>query len=557
MKKFFTYVMAVVLSAFVLNVNAEVVTPEVAKETADNFLTLDENWRGANDATVTLVERDGIPAYYIVEYNGGGWALVSAQSSTSPMLGYNTDGNYVAPAPMQWFLDLNAQYIVDLSRIEGDVKHEGWRRAMQRKPAEDITTYPDIEPMVMTDLNQSNPYNKYCPTIDSKKSLVGCVAVAMTQAMMVQEFPERPVGKFSYTDNDGGTGTHTIDFDKEADYDWQAVINCDQTGNYDEAARILYHAGVAARMMYGLSFSGAYMNDACEAMHRNFGYDKEKLQLVFRYEHSDDEWMQMLLDDLLLGRVVIYQGAANEKGEGGHSWNIDGWKRSTQMVHCNWGWGGHGNGYFSIDNLNDDYQGISLNYHHGAILGVGTPTTAPYGIKLSTTSFAKGTPAGTALADVIVACEDAEAQLSFETFGPNNVAGKPTTSPYVVEDGKLKTTQEVADSNKFKYLKIKVTNTSTGEFFEKEFSINITSGVSSVMSDAMRVYPSVVENSLTIEVPMSGGEYAIYSVSGVQVAAGEMAGYTTQLDLSSLAAGTYILRYTHSEGVGVKTFIKK
>ena len=176
---------------------------------------------------------------------------------------------------------------------------------------------------------------------------------------------------------------------------------------------------------------------------------------------------------------------------------------------------------------------------------------------MSTTSFAKGTPAGTALADVVVACEDAEAQLSFETFGPNNVAGKPTTSPYVVEDGKLKTTQEVADSNKFKYLKIKVTNTSTGEFFEKEFSINITSGVSSVMSDAMRVYPSVVENYITVEVPVQGGDYAIYSVSGVQVAAGEMAGYTTQLDLSSLAAGTYILRYTHSEGVGVKTFIKK
>ena len=106
-------------------------------------------------------------------------------------------------------------------------------------------------------------------------------------------------------------------------------------------------------------------------------------------------------------------------------------------------------------------------------------------------------------------------------------------------------------------MKMTVTNVNTGESFTREFSVNITSGVSSVMSDAMRVYPSVVENSLTIEVPMSGGEYAIYSVSGVQVAAGQMAGYTTQLDLSSLVAGTYILRYTHSEGVGVKTFIKK
>ena len=106
----------------------------------------------------------------------------------------------------------------------------------------------------------------------------------------------------------------------------------------------------------------------------------------------------------------------------------------------------------------------------------------------------------------------------------------------------------------------KVTNTNTGESFEKEFYFQIVEGddaVETVLSDAMRVYPSVANDVLTIEVPAVGGEYAIYSISGAQVSKGELAQYKTDINVSSLAAGTYILRYVHNSGVGVKTFVKK
>ncbi len=530
---------------------AEVITPEVAKITADNFISLDESWRGCDDAQITLVECAGVPAYYVVEYNKGGWVLISAQSSSTPIIGYNTTDFYAVPEPMQAVLNANAQRIVDNARLYAELEHKGWANARQRKPAADPLTVPDIEPLIKVDLNQTYPYNKYCPQVGGETCMVGCVAVAMAQAMMVQCYPERPVGKYTYSDP--GSGTHTIDYDAEKPYDWDAMLRSDETDNYDEVARLLYHCGVSVNMEYGVEGSGTPETPVPKALVRNFCYDEEFIEMVYKPQDGNG-WLELMLDDLFLGRVVIYFGGGDM---GGHCWNLDGWKQSTQKVHVNWGWGGYGNGYFDIEAMRDQYQGMEFPEYNLAILGVGTPTTAPYGIKLSTTSFAKGTPAGTALADVVVACEDAEAQLSFETFGPNNVAGKPTTSPYVVEDGKLKTTQEVADSNKFKYLKIKVTNTATGEFFEKEFSINITSGVSSVMSDAVRVYPSVVESSLTIEAPIAGGDYTIYSVSGVQVAAGQMTGYEMQIDLSSLSAGTYILRYTHNQGVGVKTFIKK
>ena len=69
MKKFFTLLLTAIMVSSTMILQAEVISPEVAKQTADNYLTLDDEWRGADDATVRLVERDGVAAYYVVEYN--------------------------------------------------------------------------------------------------------------------------------------------------------------------------------------------------------------------------------------------------------------------------------------------------------------------------------------------------------------------------------------------------------------------------------------------------------------------------------------------------------
>lgn len=548
MKKTFALLAAALMSVMGVVSQAEVITPEVAKQTADNYMTLDDEWRGANDAEVRLVEFEGVPAYYVVEYNGGGWTIVSAQSSTDPIIGYNTTDCYVAPAPMQAALEVCAQSIVERAQQQADVKHEGWERANRRKAVAEIDV-PDVAPLIKLDLSQGDPYNKYCPTVNGDKCLVGCVAVAMTQAMMVQHFPVAAVGKYSY--NCDGVGKLSINYDEEEPYDWDAMDN----GDMDEIARLLYHCGVSVEMGYTPEGSGAGNTIVKDALARNFCYDANALIFVEK-DRNPSGWLELLLKDITLGRVVIYFGSGEK---GGHCWNLDGWKKSTQKIHVNWGWGGYGNGYFDIDKMEDAYQGMTFPEYNTAILGVGTPTTAPYGIELSTKRFVLGTEAGVALADVTVLCEDAEASFEFELFGPKNLAGKYSTSPYQVVDGKLVSTKTVADSNAFKFLLMKVTNSNTGETFEKQFAIQIVAddAVESVMSDAMRVYPSVAADVLTVEVPVEGGSYAIYSVAGAQVQAGNLDSYKNEINVSSLAAGAYIMQYVHSNGVGVKNFIKK
>ena len=549
MKRFFTLLFTAILASSAVVLQAEVVSPEVAKQAADNFMTLDSEWRGADEATVRLVEHDGVPAYYVVEYNEGGWAIVSAQSSYDPIIGYNTTDAFVAPEPMQAVLDVYARHIVDLAATAGVSKHEGWERAMMRKAVAEVDM-PDVEPLVKRDLNQSSPYNKYCPKVDGKATLVGCVAVGMTQAMMVQHYPVAAKGKHSY--NCPGVGLLSINYNEEEPYNWEAMDN----GDTDEIARLLYHCGVSVDMGYTPEGSGAGNSIVKTALEEFFCYDPALLKFVEKVNYTTSAWLELLLQDIVLGRVVIYFGSGEQ---GGHCWNLDGWKNSTQKVHVNWGWGGYGNGYFDIEKMEDAYQGMTFPENNTAVLGVGTPTTAPYGLDLSKTQFVVGTAAGVALADVIVLCEDAEAEFVYDMKGPKNVTGKYTESPYQVVDGKLVSTKTVEDKNAFKSLLMTVTNANTGESFEKQFTFQIVAddAVESVMSDAMRVYPSIALDFVTIEVPVIGGCYAIYSVAGAQVQAGALNEYKNEVNVASLAAGTYIMQYVHNDGVGVKTFIKK
>lgn len=98
---------------------------------------------------------------------------------------------------------------------------------------------------------------------------MGCVAVAMSQAMSVQHWPVQPKGNISYTSpNYGGL---SIDFSKELSYDWNRIMA--GSNNFDETARLLYHAGMSVRMNYGEDGSGIPSNEVyriSEALINNF-----------------------------------------------------------------------------------------------------------------------------------------------------------------------------------------------------------------------------------------------------------------------------------------------
>ena len=114
MKKFFSLLAVTFFCMASLQpVSAEVITPEVAKSTADGLLSLDTEFVGGGEATITPVSQDGTPVYYLIEYNAGGWAIIAAQSSSKPLIAYNPTGKYEAPEPMQAVLNANKQRLSD------------------------------------------------------------------------------------------------------------------------------------------------------------------------------------------------------------------------------------------------------------------------------------------------------------------------------------------------------------------------------------------------------------------------------------------------------------
>ena len=160
LKKLSVLILYTIASVLCTPLLAEVVSTEHARQIANTFLTLDNEWHGLTDANVHLVEHNDMPAYYVIEYTAGGWAIVSAQSTSNPIIGYNTKGEYAAPEPMKQLLDINAQAIVARAQEKTTVEHKEWKRIRERKaPQEDINTTPDVAPLIKINLDQSAPFN--------------------------------------------------------------------------------------------------------------------------------------------------------------------------------------------------------------------------------------------------------------------------------------------------------------------------------------------------------------------------------------------------------------
>jgi hypothetical protein len=307
----------------------------------------------------SLVEKEGKPCYYIIQFEPEGWALVAADDRATPVLGYSDSGFFYEdgqPPAMRGWLDAYAEEIRSLDAYPGLRRHARWDQ-----PSLQTRAGGKIEPFIQVKWDQTAPYNKYCPeNVKGEKAIVGCVAVALAQAMSVYRQPARPTGRKGYTDDD--FGLVSVNFDREEPYDWDAILS-GANGN-DEAARLLYHCGVVVNMDYGKDASGAYTSRVPAALRDFFGYPASVARYQKRRSYTGD-WIACIAAELAAGRPVIYDGE-DDKGTSAHAFNLDGFDGAASF-HVNWGWRGKNNGYFTLENLNDG----KFNYmnNHGAVTG--------------------------------------------------------------------------------------------------------------------------------------------------------------------------------------------
>ena len=204
---------------------AAVVPESTAVETANMLLSQRGGvlFKGGK-AQVETIFQGNEPMYYIIRFEKGGWALISAEDTVDPLLGYSFDSEYVSEGQPEWIKGWLNEY-TDQIKIARQTpalqRHYRWAGDLVSRATEDR-----IDPLITVAWNQDSPYNSLCPQMSGGpggRAYVGCVAVAMGQALTVVRYPLRGQGTKSYTSTNAGF--LSVNFDNEPDYDWDAILS--------------------------------------------------------------------------------------------------------------------------------------------------------------------------------------------------------------------------------------------------------------------------------------------------------------------------------------------
>lgn len=413
--------------------------------------------------TVTL---SGVDVCYRVAWHGGGWTLVAADDALEPVIGFSETGEFsvrdVCP-PLRGYLSGVAARIA-----AGGGRSAHWATdtvASKNKSAE-----AEVEPLIKVEWNQTGEYQEYCPEKSGKKAMVGCVAVALGQAMSVYQKPERPSGYHSYSCE--GFGRLSVNYDEEEPYDWDAIMNAQHdTTDRKECGRLLYHLGVAVDMTYSVDGSGAWPRAIPSAMKTYFGYTN-KMKRVIKEGYSDDEWAALLIGELREGRPLVYSGYDDD--DNGHCFNIDGYMNDGDgdyKFHFNWGWAGSGNGYFTLSRQ-------TYKNSQESIIGLTPATGEPEAISISSKEVSCGAKAGTVVATISIESDDDNAEWAITASSTAlPLPGKEAPFYFGTDGNKLIVSQDIPESvSAGRKLEVRITaeNTETGSSMAKTFNISVT-----------------------------------------------------------------------------------
>lgn len=317
------------------------------------------------------------PYYYVYNVKGNkGFVIVSADDAVVPVLGYSFNGKYdpanEAPAFTEWMQQYKQQITMikaNPSEASGSISQKWQEGRTTARSIQAETPIVEVAPLVTAQWNQGCYYNQYCPQdVNSKyceRTLVGCVAVAMGQIINYHKYPDACADIPGYTDeNNGKTSYGWIDNIPATTYNWSDMADklndTSSEQQIDAVGKLLYHCGVAVKMDYGTSVSGAFTKDVPAALCNYFKYSTSA-QYIDKENYSALDWKEILKNELDNNRPVLYAASF-------HAFVCDGYQ-DNDYFHFNWGWGGQDDNYFYIHNIvigeDDDY-----NWFPSAVIGI-------------------------------------------------------------------------------------------------------------------------------------------------------------------------------------------
>jgi hypothetical protein len=370
----------------------------------------DMNWSHSSrlDAAPALQELfyNGQLVGYVAQ-QGEGYVIVPAYEELPPITAYSTDsrfdpndeGGMVQMLKEELANKIQAvQTVLDANQptpemqpvreqIEKDrqdwhtysASYQEFNSAMQAAhPRSQLDATQDVGPLCSTVWHQGAPFNNFCPMGSGGRTVVGCVATAMSQILAFWHSPANGTGSHSYQwagDNSCGTATPgaTLSATFSDSYDWANALNVVSSSapqvQQDAVAEISYETGVAVNMMYGHCGSGAYVPGPVTSAFQNYFGMAGGITVINRSSYSSaTAWWTALQTELTAGRPMFYTIRS-------HAIVCDG-ARSGNQLHFNYGWAEGHTTWYTADNLYCPWAGCSPTVEQ-AICGIRPNNTPP------------------------------------------------------------------------------------------------------------------------------------------------------------------------------------
>ncbi len=303
------------------------------------------------DQTIAATRSGQAPAWYVFNRQGGGFVIISGSDAAFPILGYSLEHTFCPleemPSHMREWMELYSQQINE-RRFSGQHttanERARWEAALTLTRGEGAPATLDLQ---TADWGQGAPFNRKCP-LDSagKRSIVGCVATAISEVMHFHKHPAHGTGTLpKYTSNKITVGPVELG----EDYLWDKMLPKYKDVAYtdeqaDAVATLCFHVGAMSKMSYSSSASGASTGTGVANLVTYMGYDAGTTRHSRSYT-SLDEWRALLKGQLEEGNPILFAG---NSGSAGHAFVVDGYDAADRFL-INFGWNASSNGYYQLD----------------------------------------------------------------------------------------------------------------------------------------------------------------------------------------------------------------
>jgi len=342
------------------------------------------------------------PLYYIFNVKNkinskdkNGFIIISADQRIHAVLGYSFteefSENDQSPAFKEWMNHYKEQiiYAIQNNLTPDPAIRDIWKQYSNKIEFKSTKQLSEVEPLISTKWSQRSYYNNLCPAdadISCTGSLnghvpAGCVAVAMAQIMKYWKYPvtNNPITGYddplSYYDDGTSITYGWIPDVGETTYDWDNmpdiidIAASPDPEQIDAVSTLIYHCGVAVQMNYGPPSKGSGAGSSINAFKDYFKYSPD-IQDIDRSNYDNDEdWVNILKNELDNNRPVYYSGYQNDEWDGGHAFVCDGYQDIEPYFHFNFGFGGGGgDAYYYLNDLTPGSR--NFNYKQWAIIGI-------------------------------------------------------------------------------------------------------------------------------------------------------------------------------------------